>query len=102
MNFQSIPDNLNLPLFFGEFDNSQANTANTIQRTLIIGQALTEKAGSGIIPVSSAPQVGTLCGNGSMLHLMAKAYFMNDISGRVYILPLPETADDRDVPVISS
>lgn len=94
MNFQSIPDNLNLPLFFGEFDNSQANTATTIQRTLIIGQTLTAKAGSGVIPVSSAPQVGTLCGNGSMLHLMAQAYFRNDISGRVYILPLPETADD--------
>ncbi|ECW2668891.1 phage tail protein [Salmonella enterica] len=93
MNFQSIPDNLNVPLFFGEFDNSQANTATTIQRTLIIGQTLTADTKEEVVPVSSAPQVAKIAGSGSMLHLMARAYFGNDISGRVYILPLADTAE---------
>ncbi|EBV5082436.1 phage tail protein [Salmonella enterica subsp. enterica serovar Minnesota] len=93
MNFQDIPENLNVPLFFGEFDNSQANTATAVQRTLIIGQSLTADTGSGAVPVSSAPRVAQVCGSGSILHLMAQAYFANDISGQVYVLALADTAD---------
>lgn len=44
MNFKDIPNNLRTPLFFAEFDNSQANTATATQRTLIIGQMLTNAA----------------------------------------------------------
>lgn len=90
MNFQTIPGNLRVPLFFGEFDNSQASTATTVQRTLIIGQSLNAKTAGPAVPVSSAPQVARIAGDGSLLHLMAKAYFANDISGTVYILPLPD------------
>ncbi|EHJ8971178.1 phage tail sheath subtilisin-like domain-containing protein [Salmonella enterica] len=89
MNFNNIPTNLRVPLFYGEFDNSQASTADTTQRTLIIGQAYT-KADAVATPVSSAPQVADLAGKGSVLHLMADAYFKNDISGTVYVLPLQD------------
>ncbi|HAT1683164.1 TPA: phage tail protein [Klebsiella oxytoca] len=98
MNFQNIPNNLSVPLFFGEFDNSQANTATTVQRTLIMGMVTTAGtvAGDGAsvpVPVSSAAQAALLAGAGSELHLMAQAYFQNDISGSVYLLPLSDAGD---------
>lgn len=36
--FSNVPTDVRVPLFYAEVDNSQANTATAIQRTLIIGQ----------------------------------------------------------------
>jgi phage tail sheath gpL-like len=90
MNFQNIPNNLRTPLFFAEFDNSQANTATATQRTLIIGQMLTNAAVNPNIPVieSSASNTAGIYGAGSMLHNQITAYLANDISGDIYLLPL--------------
>lgn len=90
MNFQQIPSNLRTPLFFAEFDNSQANTATATQRTLIIGQMLTNAAVNPNIPVieSSASNTAGIYGAGSMLHNQIAAYLANDISGEIYLLPL--------------
>ncbi|UJD90084.1 phage tail protein [Rahnella aquatilis] len=90
MNFQNIPNNLRTPLFFAEFDNSQANTATATQRTLIIGQMLTNAAVNPNIPVieSSASNTAGIYGAGSMLHNQITAYLANDISGEIYLLPL--------------
>ena len=90
MNFQSIPSNLRTPLFYAEFDNSQANTATATQRTLIIGQMLTNAAVLPNIPVieSSASNTAGIYGAGSMLHNQMTAYLANDISGEIYLLPL--------------
>ncbi|EPD8201619.1 phage tail sheath subtilisin-like domain-containing protein [Yersinia enterocolitica] len=91
--FTHIPSNLRTPLFFAEFDNSQANTATTTQRTLIIGQMLN----SGTLPadmpvlVSSVDTVAGQCGAGSMLHGQMAAYLANDTAGEVYVLPLADT-----------
>lgn len=91
--FTHIPSNLRTPLFFAEFDNSQANTATTTQRTLIIGQMLN----SGTLPadvsvlVSSVATVAGQCGAGSMLHGQIAAYLANDIASEIYILPLADT-----------
>ena len=91
--FTHIPSNLRTPLFFAEFDNSQANTATTTQRTLIIGQMLNAGTLSADVPVlvSSVATVAGQCGAGSMLHGQIAAYLANDIAGEVYILPLADT-----------
>ena len=91
--FTNIPSNLRTPLFFAEFDNSQANTATTTQRTLIIGQMLDSGSLPADIPVlvSSVATVAGQCGAGSMLHGQMAAYLANDIAGEVYILPLADT-----------
>lgn len=91
--FTNIPSNLRTPLFFAEFDNSQANTASTTQRTLIIGQALPESSLPANVPllVSSTATVAGLAGAGSMLHGQMAAYLANDTAGEVYLLPLSDT-----------
>ncbi|HDX5736699.1 TPA: phage tail sheath subtilisin-like domain-containing protein [Yersinia enterocolitica] len=91
--FTHIPSNLRTPLFFAEFDNSQANTATTTQRTLIIGQMLNSSTLPADVPVlvSSVATVAGQCGAGSMLHGQMTAYLANDIAGEVYILPLADT-----------
>lgn len=90
--FTNIPSNLRTPLFFAEFDNSQANTATTTQRTLIMGQMLTDGTLPANIPVlvSSVATVAGQCGAGSMLHGQMAAYLANDIAGEIYILPLSD------------
>lgn len=90
--FTHIPSNLRTPLFFAEFDNSQANTATTTQRTLIIGQMLTDGTLPENIPVlvSSVATVAGQCGAGSMLHGQMAAYLANDTAGEIYILPLSD------------
>ena len=40
INFQTIPQNFRIPLFFAEVNNSQANTALPSQRTLPNSTAL--------------------------------------------------------------
>ncbi len=91
--FTNIPSNLRTPLFFAEFDNSQANTATTTQRTLIIGQMLNAGTLPADVPVlvSSVATVAGQCGAGSMLHGQMAAYLANDIAGEIYILPLADT-----------
>ncbi|CNE42315.1 phage tail sheath subtilisin-like domain-containing protein [Yersinia kristensenii] len=90
--FTNIPSNLRTPLFFAEFDNSQANTATTTQRTLIIGQTLDSSTLPADVPVlvSSVATVAGLCGAGSMLHGQMAAYLANDTAGEIYILPLSD------------
>ncbi|HEN3669235.1 TPA: phage tail sheath subtilisin-like domain-containing protein [Yersinia enterocolitica] len=90
--FTNIPSNLRTPLFFAEFDNSQANTATTTQRTLIIGQALDSSTLPADVPVlvSSVATVAGQCGAGSMLHGQMAAYLANDTAGEIYILPLSD------------
>lgn len=94
--FKQIPQNIRVPLFYAEVDNSQANSATLNQRALIVGQATAAAIAAGTVPnvpiisqgVSDAAVVG---GPGSMLHLMTQAYRNNDTFGEVWYLPL---ADD--------
>ncbi|EKN4181910.1 phage tail sheath subtilisin-like domain-containing protein [Yersinia ruckeri] len=90
--FSHIPNSLRTPLFFAEFDNSQANSATTTQRTLIIGQMLAAATLPPNLPVlvSSVATVAGLCGAGSMLQGQMAAYLANDIAGEIYILPLSD------------
>ena len=91
--FKNLPANVRVPLFYAELDNSQANTAQLNQRTLIVGQMTAAGTGVANVPVisqgvSDAQLVG---GANSMLALMTAAYRKNDTFGEVWYLPL---ADD--------
>ena len=90
--FKNIPQNLRVPLFYAEVDNSQANSGQQTQRALIIGQKTS--AGNGVVDVpvicSSEAQAITLGGIGSMLHLMVKAYRAADPSGELWVLPVAD------------
>jgi phage tail sheath gpL-like len=94
--FKNIPsgDQIRVPLFYAEVDNSQANTATQSQRALIIGQMTSAGTGVANTPticqgVSDAKTVG---GPGSMLALMTAAYRNSDSFGEVWYLPLADDA----------
>ncbi|MCS4265905.1 phage tail sheath subtilisin-like domain-containing protein [Serratia sp. BIGb0163] len=90
--FNRLPSNQRAPFFYAEFDNSMANTATAVQRTLLIGQMLSTATATPGIPqkVSSDSAVAGICGSGSMLHNMMTAYQANDISAELWILPLAD------------
>ncbi|MFS7179492.1 phage tail sheath subtilisin-like domain-containing protein [Serratia proteamaculans] len=92
--FNRLPSNHRAPFFYAEFDNSMANTATAVQRTLLIGQMLSTATAAPGIPqkVSSDSAVAGICGSGSMLHNMMTAYLANDISAELWILPLADGA----------
>ncbi|MPW44743.1 phage tail sheath subtilisin-like domain-containing protein [Acinetobacter guerrae] len=93
--FSNLPNEVRVPLFYAEVDNSQANTATAIQRTLIIGQ-MTELG----MAVPENPQI---CGGvgdaqakygiNSQLAAMFAAYRKNDDFGEVWCLPLADPGD---------
>lgn len=91
-----IDPNIRTPLFWAAMDNSQANTAQSVQRTLLIGQML--PAGTtppGIAVPCGSPQMAIeLAGAGSMLAEMARVYMDNDTGGNVYLLPLEDGDGD--------
>jgi phage tail sheath gpL-like len=102
ISFSNIPENLRVPLFFAELNNSQANTLQSGQkRALLIGQMTSAGAGVANVPVlaqggtpdgnGQMADAVTLAGAGSMLALMAGKYRLNDSFGEVWYLPL---ADD--------
>lgn len=92
MNFREIPQNLRLPLFFAELDNSRANSGAQNQRTLIIGQQLAAGTLPAGVPVifQGLPWVKTTAGAGSMLALMAEWYRKRDSFGELWLLPLAD------------
>lgn len=90
--FNKIPANWRLPLFFVEFDNTQANTALNVQRTLLVGQITPSGNTPANVPVicTGVADAKTKCGPGSMLAEMMWAYRQNDPVGEVWILPLAD------------
>lgn len=97
--FARVPNNLRTPLFHVEFDNSMANTATAIQRTLLLGGMLNTGTAVPGIPerVSSPNTVGELTGKGGILHAMMTAYLQNDAAAEIWILPLTEGSDSMAV-----
>ncbi len=93
ISFPNIPSNLRVPLFFADLDNSKANTGQSTQRALIIGQKTAAGTGVANVPVISqgVADAKVVGGPGSMLALMTAAYRNADSFGEVWYLPL---ADD--------
>lgn len=91
--FRSLPENLRVPLFYAELDNSQANTAQAAQRALLIGQMTAAGTGTPDVPIISAGvgDAQVRWGVNSVLAAMTQAYRNADGFGELWYLPL---ADD--------
>lgn len=92
VNFAQIPQNLRVPLFYAEVNNSRANTGQQTQRALIIGQITATGTAVPNVPIISqgAADAITQGGSGSQLALMTAAYLQNDSFGEVWYLPLAD------------
>ena len=90
--FAHIPQNLRVPLFYAEVNNSQANTGGQNQCALIIGQKTADGLAPANIPLlcQGPNDAVTQGGAGSMLALMTAAYLANDSFGTLYYLPLAD------------
>lgn len=90
--FKQIPSSIRVPLFYAEVDNSHANTAQAVQRALIIGQITAAGTATPNVPVISAgvSDAAAVGGSHSMLAAMVRAYRENDPFGEVWYLPLSD------------
>lgn len=90
--FQHIPDNVRVPLFYGEVDNSRANSASPNLRALLIGGMLAAGVAVADVPVivASPDDARLKFGQGSILARMAKAYRDNDGFGELWALPVAD------------
>lgn len=89
INFTYYPDSNRVPGVYVEMDPSQANTAQTLQRSLVLGQMLSTGTATPdvAVEVQSLAQVQELCGRGSILAQMAQAYLLGDNFGDLWLLP---------------
>lgn len=91
--FKNIPQNLRVPLFFAEIDNSQANSGQLPQRALLIGQLTATGTDAANSPAISGGvgDARSRYGNNSMLARMVSDYRAADPFGEVWCVGL---ADD--------
>lgn len=94
ISFNNTPQNVRVPLFYAEVDNSQAGYFSQTLRTLIIGQMLAAGTAVADVPqlVSRTDHAKELFGVGSMLTAMHAKYRQNDAFGEVWCLPLVDGA----------
>jgi len=90
--FNNIPQNLRLPLFFAELDNSQANTGQVTSRAVIIGAITSSGVAVPNVPIISqgVSDAITQGGPGSQLALMVAAYRAADPFGELWLLPVSD------------
>lgn len=92
--FSVIPVSTNrVPGVFAEVDASNANTGQTNQNTLIIGQMTSGGTATANIPVvcPNLAQCATYFGANSMLYNMISQYAEVDAFGSLYVLPLADS-----------
>ncbi|MGE4944481.1 phage tail protein, partial [Yersinia enterocolitica] len=94
MNFNNIPNDLRVPLFFAEMDNSAANTAQDSGPSLIIAHALATSSieKNTLVIMPSADRAGQVAGRGSQLARMVAAYRAVDPFGELWVVAVPEVA----------
>lgn len=89
--FSTIPNDLRVPLFYAEVDNSAANSAEAALRRLIVAQVNDEldplELGE-LVLVSSLAQAKLIGGQGSMLAAMYETLRRSDPMGEVWVLPV--------------
>ncbi|CAG9172395.1 phage tail sheath subtilisin-like domain-containing protein [Cupriavidus respiraculi] len=90
--FSNIPQNVRVPLFYAEVDNSQAGYFSQQNRTLLVGQ----KLAAGTSPadtlqlVARTDQAKELFGVGSMLARMHELYRLGDPFGEVWCIAMDD------------
>lgn len=92
INFTFYPDLNRVPGIFVEMDPSQANTARTFQRSLVLGSMSSAGEATPLEPIEtrSRAQVQLAAGRGSMLAQMAETYLDGDSFGDLWLLPYPD------------
>lgn len=94
INFTFYPESNRVPGVYVEMDPSQANTATTFQRSIVLGQITDDGAAAPLRPiqVSSRAQIWDACGRGSLLGSMAERYRATDTFGDLWILPFEDAS----------
>ncbi|MGJ8619615.1 MAG: phage tail sheath subtilisin-like domain-containing protein [Methylophilaceae bacterium] len=94
VSFNNTPQNVRVPLFYAEVDNSQAGYFSQNLRTLIVGQKLSAGVGAANVPllVSKTDEARELAGVGSIAAKMHEFYRLNDAVGEVHMLLLDDPA----------
>lgn len=89
--FNRIPPNLRVPLFWAEFDATQASYLQLPQPACLLGQKATTAPGTDLTLylVSSVDIAAALFGAGSMLTDMVDAYRMQDPTGELWCVSVP-------------
>ena len=94
--FNQIPDNLRVPLFYAEFDNTRAVSGGASQqyKTLMVGQKLASGTHTALDPVviTSAEQAYNFFGAGSMIADMASKYLEGNRSNQLTCVALDDDA----------
>jgi hypothetical protein len=92
--YNQIPSSLRTPFVAVEFDNSRAakGPALLAYRALLIGQKIAagHRGRRHDRQCTSEKQAATLCGRGSQLHLMARAWFKVNKSTELWLLVLAD------------
>lgn len=89
ISFNSIPNDLRVPLFYAEMDNSQANSGATQLRRLIMAPVNDSSTAPTELRIASQEsEVRTLAGLGSPLEQAFAAWRRCDPMGEVWILPV--------------
>jgi phage tail sheath gpL-like len=95
VSFESIPDNLRMPLYWVEVNSEKAGLPVVDQRVLLVGNKLTTGATGTAnvpIPIASQQQADAAFGKGSQLSAMFRAFFANNFLQEVWGMPIAETA----------
>jgi phage tail sheath gpL-like len=89
----NIPNDIRVPLFYAEMDNSQANSGATQLRRLLIGLVNDDVTPEAALRLLSSPaEVASVAGPGSMLHEMYVIARQNDPIGETWVLPVKISA----------
>ncbi|WP_017452161.1 phage tail sheath subtilisin-like domain-containing protein [Herbaspirillum rubrisubalbicans] len=91
--FNNIPADVNVPLFYGEMDNSMANSGVSTLRRLLIAQVNDDQVllVNQMQPMARVSDAVALGGAGSMLASMYAAWRKSDPAGEVWVLPVKVT-----------
>jgi len=85
VSFNSIPTDLAVPLFYAEVDNSRANTASNLLRSILIGHANDDAAPNDQLTLlTRESDAAALGGSGSMLDAMYETRRRSDPTGEVW------------------
>lgn len=92
ISFNETPNNVLVPLFYAEMDNSKANTAQISGASLLIGQVLADATieRNKLVLMPSADYARKMCGRGSQLARMVDAYRKTDPFGELYVVATGE------------
>lgn len=91
VSFSHIPPNLRVPLFWAEFDSSQAGYLASNQPACLLGSKLASAPAveNTVILVSGTDQAIALFGAGSQLADMVDSYRQNDPTGELWCVAVP-------------